>query len=224
VGPVIGELLPLAVGVAISPVPIIAVILMLLAPRAGGTGLGFLLGWVTGIVAVTVVVLLIAGSTDLGNSAEPSALASWLKLILGAVLLFLGVRQWQGRPGPDEPAHLPKWMSAIDTFTPAKGAGLGFLLSAVNPKNLTMCLAAGVAIAAGGLPAGQAAVAVTVFTVLATSTVAVPVIGYLVAADRMADPLKRLKAWLEQHNAAVMGVLLLVIGVMLVGKGFGGLL
>jgi hypothetical protein len=46
VGPVIGDLLPLAVGVAVSPVPIIAVILMLLAPRAGGASLGFLAGWV----------------------------------------------------------------------------------------------------------------------------------------------------------------------------------
>lgn len=58
-GTVLGELLPLAVGVAVSPVPIIAVILMLLAPRAGGTGQGFLLGWVAGIVAAVVVFLLI---------------------------------------------------------------------------------------------------------------------------------------------------------------------
>ena len=33
-GEVIGDLLPVALGVAISPVPIIAVILMLLAPDA----------------------------------------------------------------------------------------------------------------------------------------------------------------------------------------------
>ena len=34
---VIGEILPLAVGIAISPIPIIAAILMLLSPRAKGT-------------------------------------------------------------------------------------------------------------------------------------------------------------------------------------------
>ena len=36
-GPVISDLLPLAIGVAISPVPMIAVILMLLAALASGS-------------------------------------------------------------------------------------------------------------------------------------------------------------------------------------------
>ncbi|MFF0387664.1 GAP family protein [Kitasatospora sp. NPDC004615] len=41
----IGELLPLAVGVAISPIPIIAVVLMLLSRQATRTSPGFLAGW-----------------------------------------------------------------------------------------------------------------------------------------------------------------------------------
>ena len=56
---VIGDILPLALGVAISPIPIIAAILMLLSPKAKGTSVGFLVGWVLGIiVAVTVFSLL----------------------------------------------------------------------------------------------------------------------------------------------------------------------
>ena len=47
---VIGAILPLALGIAISPIPIIAAILMLLSPKARGTSVGFLLGWVLGIV------------------------------------------------------------------------------------------------------------------------------------------------------------------------------
>ncbi len=223
-GPVISDLLPLAIGVAISPVPMIAVILMLLAPRAGGTGLGFLVGWVLGIVLVTVVVVLLAGTVDLGNSSEPSALASWIKLLLGVALLLLGVQQLRSGPAPGEEAALPKWMSAIETFTPAKATGLGFLLSALNPKNLAMGIAAGLAIAAGGLTGGETVLAVAIFVVLAASTVAVPVVAYLIASDRMAGPLERLKVWLQQHNAAIMGILLLVLGTVLVGKGLGGLL
>ena len=60
------------------------------------------------------------------------------------------------------------------------------------------------------------------FTVIAASTVAVPVIAYLVAADKMRGPLDRLKAWLQANNATVMAVLILVIGVVLIGKGVGG--
>lgn len=173
---------------------------------------------------MTVIVLLVAGTTDLGSTAEPSAAASWIKLILGVALLLLGVRQWRSRPGPDESAELPKWMSVIDTVTPVKASGLGLLLAAVNPKNLALCLAAGVAIAGAALPTSQEVAAVAIFTLIAACTVAVPVIGYAIAAGRMAEPLKRLKAWLEQQNSAIMGVLLLILGVSLLGKGIGGLL
>jgi threonine/homoserine/homoserine lactone efflux protein len=114
-------------------------------------------------------------------------------------------------------------MSAIDAMTPPRATVLGFLLSAVNPKNLAMCVAAGVAVAGGSLSGGGTAVAVAVFTVLAGCTVAVPVLAYAVAADRMRGPLDRLRTWLERHNSAVMGVLPLVLGVVLVGKGIAGL-
>jgi len=223
-GQVIGDLLPLGLGVAISPIPIIAVILMLLAAEAGGTSAGFLAGWVVGIVAATTVFLLLAGVLDLGTSGEPSAVASWIKLGLGALLLILAGRQWRSRPRSGEQAALPKWMAAIDRFTPVKAAGLGVLLSAVNPKNLLMCVAAGTAVAGGGLSVGQEVVAVAVFTVLAASTVAVPVIGYAVGRKRMAGPLESLRGWLTTHNQAVMATLLLVIGVVLIGKALGGLL
>ena len=58
---------------------------------------------------------------------------------------------------------------------------------------------------------------------IAGSTVAVPVIAYLVASDKMRGPLNRLKAWLEANNATVMGMLILVLGVVLLGKGISGL-
>jgi threonine/homoserine/homoserine lactone efflux protein len=223
-GQVIGDLLPLAVGVAISPIPIIAVILMLLAPKAGGTSAGFLAGWVVGIVAATTVFLLLAGTLDLGSSGEPSAAASWVKLGLGALLLLLAARQWRSRPAPGAEPALPKWMTAIDGFTPGKAAGLGLALSAVNPKNLLMCVAAGTTIAAGGLSGGQDAWAVAIFTLIAACTVAVPVAAYAIGRKRMAGPLESLHTWLTAHNGAVMATLLLVIGVVLIGRGLGGLL
>lgn len=126
-GAVIGDLLPLALGVAVSPVPIIAIILTLLAPRAGPASAGFGIGWLLGIVVVTGVVLLIASGAGVGGtSSDPSTAASWIKLVLGVLLLAVGVRQWRGRPKGDDPAPLPKWMSAIDGVTPVKALGLGF--------------------------------------------------------------------------------------------------
>lgn len=218
-GTVIGELLPLAVGVAISPIPIIAAILMLLGKRAGSTSIGFAVGWVVGIIVATTIFAVVGGAAT-GPDDEPSATASWIKLILGALLLALGVRQWRSR-GAQHAA--PKWMAAIDDMTAGKGAGVGFALAAINPKNVLMCIAAGITIGAGANGAGQTVTAIAVFTVLAASTVVVPVIAYHAAAQRMAPTLASLKQWLETNNAAVMSVLILVISVVLIGKGIGGL-
>lgn len=222
-GGAIGDVLPLALGVAISPVPIIAVILMLFAPRAGSTSTGFLAGWVGGIVVSVVVFVLLAGSISSGDDG-PSAAISWIKLVLGLVFLALAYRQWRSRPEAGAEPELPGWMKAIDHVTPPKALGLGFLLSAANPKNLAMAIAAGVAIGGAGLAAGHVTVTVVVFVVIAASTVALPVISYAIAADRMRDPLNQMKSWLEANNATVLTVLLMVIGFVVFGKGMGGLI
>lgn len=217
--PVIGDVLPLAVGIMISPIPIIAAILMLLSPKAKGTSVGFLLGWMVGIVVALVVFSLLAAVLTPGDPDQPQPVAGVIKLLLGAALLFLAFRQWQGRPHGDREPALPTWMSAIDQLTPVKGFGLGFLLAAVNPKNLLLAAGAGIAVGGASLALGQTIVVMVVFTVIAAASVAVPVIGYLVASTAMARPLESLRSWLVQHNAVVMSVLLLVIGVTMIGKG-----
>lgn len=224
-GQAIGDLLPLALGVAISPIPIIAVILMLLAPRAKGASVGFLVGWLAGIVVAIVVFLLLAGGVA-GDSTgdDPSAVVSWIRIALGALFVLLATRQWRGRPRGGAEPSLPGWLQAIDKVTPAKALGLGFLLAAINPKNLAMAIAAGVAIGSAGLPGGEQAVTVVVYVVIAASTIAVPTIAYLVAPDRMQRPLDGLKSWLETNNATVMAVLLVVIGFVVFGNGLGGLI
>jgi threonine/homoserine/homoserine lactone efflux protein len=224
VNAVIGDLLPLALGVAISPVPVIATILMLLAPQARGTSIGFLVGWVAGIVAATTLFTVIASSAGLDDgSSDPSTTSSWIKIVLGVLLLVFAVRQWRRRPRPGEDATLPRWMTAIDSFTPVKALGLGFLLSAINPKNLLMCVAAGSAVGGADLDTAQVVGAIAVFTAIAASTVALPVIGFLLAHERLRGPLDELRRWLQANNVAVMSVLLLVIGTVLLGQGIGGL-
>jgi threonine/homoserine/homoserine lactone efflux protein len=220
-GPVSGEILPLAVGIAISPVPIIAAILMLLSPKAKGASVGFLLGWITGIVVAIVVFTLLSSVLPAQDESGSSPVRGVIKIILGALLLFLALRQWRGRPAEGEQATMPKWMSAIDSMTAGKALGLGFLLSAVNPKNLLMAISAGLIIGGAGLAVGQTVVVIVMFVLLAASTVLIPVVAYLIASERLAGPLDRLRAWLVNNNATIMAVLLLVIGVAVIGKGIG---
>ncbi|MGN5237048.1 GAP family protein [Rhodococcus sp. SJ-3] len=216
-GATIGEVLPLAVGVAISPIPIVAVILMLLSRNARATSAGFGLGWIAGILVVTGIVILLAGSITPDDEGGSST--GWVKVVLGILLIVLAVKQWQSRADTTP----PKWMQAIDEFTFAKAAGLGLLLSAVNPKNLLLCVSAGVAIGTAGLSSGNAMVVWLVFTILAACSVLVPVIGFAVAAQQLSGALDSAKNWLQANNHMVMAIVLLIMGVTVVGKGLGGL-
>ena len=215
---VIGDILPLAIGVAISPIPIIAAILMLFSAHAATTSSGFLVGWIAGIVVAVALFTALAGS--IGGDGPQAAWVGWTKILLGVLLVVVGIRQWRGRHEQHGP---PKWMSAIDRMGFGQALGLGFALSAINPKNLLIAVAAGLAIGSAGLPSGSAIVAIAIFTVIAGCTVAVPVVAHAVAENRMRKPLDEAKAWLQTNNATVMAVLILVIGTMLIGKGLGSL-
>jgi len=105
-----------------------------------------------------------------------------------------------------------------------KAAGLGALLSGLNPKNLTLSLAAGLTIGAGGLDSEETIIAIVVFVVIAASSVAIPVLAYIAAENRVRQPLDDLRVWLTDNSATVMAVLLLVIGVTILGKGLAGLI
>jgi threonine/homoserine/homoserine lactone efflux protein len=220
-GQAIGDLLPSAVGVAFSPVPIIAVILMLGTPKARTNGPAFAIGWVLGLVIVTTIIVLLAGGADDSDSGSSTAV-DIIKLLFGALFLLLGVKQWQSRPKEGEEAEMPKWMSAIDQFTAAKSAGLGALLSSINPKNLALTFAAAAAIAQAGLSGGETTIAIAVFVIIGSVTVAGPVLYYLLAKDSEAL-LGEIKQFMSEHNAVIMFVLFMVLGAKLVGGGIAGL-
>ncbi|GAA4476187.1 GAP family protein [Rhodococcus olei] len=218
-GTAIGDILPLALGVAISPIPIIAAILMLLTPNAGGTATSFTAGWVLGIAGGYAVLVVIASVVGLSTGSGGNPTAATIKIVLGVLLLLLAAKQWKSRPAPGATPEMPAWLAAIDKVTPGKAFGLGVLLSVVNPKNLLMIVGAAVAVAQLGVSGVTLTVAGVVFTVIAASTVAVPVIAYFAARDSVTGWLNNLKAWLTANNAAVMATLLLVIGVVMIGKG-----
>jgi threonine/homoserine/homoserine lactone efflux protein len=222
-GNAIGNILPYAVGVALSPVPIIAVILMLFSSRARTVAPALLVGWMAGLAIVGAIVLAVAGGLDSTGKRTTSTAGAIVQLLLGLLLLFLAYRQWRGRPRSGEEAHLPRWMTSLDQFTPLKALGLGALLSAVNPKNLPLTIGASVSIATANLPTAQTIIVLVVYIILASASIGGPVIFYLIADQRAARTLDTWKTWLSANNAAVMAVLTLVFSAILLGKGIGGL-
>lgn len=222
-GAAIGQSLPVAVGVLISPLPIVAVVLMLVSGRAKANAFAFLVGWFVAVGAVTLLVATLAGAATPDDDGPP-LWAAILKIVLGVLLLLLAVKQWRGRPraGVEPPA--PRWMAAIDAFTPVKAAGLAILLGAVNPKNLLLVVSGGAAIASAAPDDTNAqVVAAVVFALVASVGVATPVFIYLFMGSRAASMLDELKAWMIHNNAVIMAVLLLVLGAKMLGDGITAL-
>jgi threonine/homoserine/homoserine lactone efflux protein len=221
-GEVIGQMLPIAVGIAISPLPIVAVVLMLATPRGRVNGPVFVLAWIVGLALVGAIVTLVTGDNATTDSGAPSSGVSWLKLAIGVGLIALGVRQFRGRPHGGEPGELPKWMAALDGFRWPKAAGAGLVLSAVNPKNLLLAVAGGAVIAQGSLSGGQQALSLAIFVLIGTIGVAAPVVLYFAMGARSREMLEGMRGWLVAHNSVIMAVLLVVIGAKILGDAISG--
>jgi hypothetical protein len=219
VGQGISDVLTFAIGVAISPIPIIAVILMLFSRRARVNGPAFLLGWVVSLAAVCTLVYVLSHDGNVATSTTASDSVSWGKIVLGVALVLLARRQWRKRPAEGTEPEMPKWMGTIDGVSPAKAFGLAVVLAAVNPKNLVLTLGAAAGLAQSGLTTSDAIVSIAVFVVIASLTIAGPVLYALVGGDKARAALDGAKGWLTVHNAAVMTVLFLVFGVDLIAKG-----
>jgi threonine/homoserine/homoserine lactone efflux protein len=222
-GDAIGQALSFAVGVAISPVPIIGVVLMLATPRGRVNGPAFIVGWISGLSIAGTIVLLASSGADASDQGEPAEWVSVLKLVLGALLLLVAVRQWRGRPKAGEQAELPTWMQSIDQFRPGKAVGFGVLLSALNPKNLLLVVGAAAAIAQTGASSGDQAVALAVFVLVGTLGPGAPVAISFAMGERSRHVLDELKEWMAQNNVAIMAVICAVIGAKLLGDGLTGL-
>jgi hypothetical protein len=221
-GEAIGHSLPLAIGVALSPIPIIAVVVLLTSSRARSLGPMFVLGWLLGLVVVGAIVLVVVGPSGAGSSGQRTRWVSWVMIVLGVLLLVAAGRHLRGTRGGEE-VPLPAWMGAIDRLNPAVVLGGGVVLGGVRPRSLLLVVGGAVAIAQTGIGGGQQAIAYAVFAVIATIGVAVPVVIYFAMGTRSAELLGRFKGWMRRHNAVILAVVLLVIGVTLIGDGIGGL-
>ena len=221
-GRALGDVLPLAVAVAIFPVPVIAVVLLLGSDRGRLKGVAFVAAWCVGLAGVGAVVLLVAAGLDPNDEGEPAAWVNALLLGLGLVCLAYALKQWRGRPRGGEDPPSPTWMRTIDDFTPAKAGGAGLALSALNPKNVLLVAAAATEIAGAGLSARREVGVLLLFVLMASLGVLTPVAVALALGERSRESLDRVRTWMARNNAVIMTVLFLLIGAKLVGDAISG--
>ena len=213
-GSVLTKLVPLGLVIALSPITVIPAVLVLHAPRPRPAGLAFLGGWVLGLVALTAV--FVGASDLLGDIHQtPPRWASWLRVVLGSALIVFGIYSWLIR---HRHTKTPAWLRSFSRLTPVRAGVTGAVL-VIRPEVLILCAAAGLAIGIGGLGAAGGWICGAVFVVVSASTVAIPILGYVGAGDRLDDTLERLKVWMEENHGAMMAVVSVVIGLIVVYHG-----
>lgn len=205
------ELASLALVIAVSPASVVPAILMLHTPRPLAAGWAFAAGWTLSLMLVTGVSVGISGEMSGAGGPPPQ----WMRpatLMLAALLILAGVVTWMRR-GRSERA--PAWLRALGSVTPRRALAAAPVLVSLNPKVLAACAAAGFSVAASAQTSLSQWADVTGFALTASVTVILPVLSYALWRERMNEPLQRLKVALERHDAAILAVVLVAVGLTL---------
>jgi len=223
-----GQLLPLALTIALSPLPLAALLLMLLAPGGFRAAAGFSIGWFMGVLLSATLLALLSSLLPHDRGAGSSLLQVVVPLLLGSALIVLGIVQWHDRPSRGADVPLPRWLSALDRLTPGRATIIGVGYAAFRPKNLVMAAAAGVVILGAHADPTEIVISVAVFTALASITMLGPVFAYAFGGQAVRGRLERLREWLVRNMPLITVVTVLVLGAFLVLAGlaawFGQLL
>jgi hypothetical protein len=217
----LGALLPIAVAVAISSVPLTVTILILLSPNRGRAALPFLVGWVIGVAAV--IILTAAGAAALSQPLRLSrdTGTAVLQIVIGAILMVLAAIYLLRRPHAGG-TGLPRWLSAVDSFGPLAAFAIGVLL-AFRPKGLLLGIAGGLVLSAASLRGDEAVFLIIIYTLIATSTVVAPIIASFVAPRRMEPRLVSVRDWLTANGRILTSIMMFMIGVVILGAGLANL-
>ena len=212
----LGEILPIAVAVAISSVPILAIILILLSGNRPSS-IAFLIGWVVGLAVVLIAFTALASLVPTKPLRRPEVAIGVLQIVIGVAAVVLAIVVW--RRGAGKPsAELPHWLMNVGKLHALRALGLALLLN-IRPKAVLLAAAGGLSIRAAGLSAGEASVIIGVYTVLAASTVAFPVVASLAAPKKTEAGLVRSREWITENSRTVGVLILFLIGVVIIGNG-----
>ena len=202
----LNQLLPIAVGILVSPLPIVAIVAILLSTR-GRTAAP---AYTAAFAVVTLAFVGLGALSSAGASSAAtggSAVAVVLTIALTVGFAALAVASWLSRPRGGAPVKTPGWLAAVDTITPLRAAGLGAVMAVTNSKNIPLELTGGSLIGSAHLPALSAVLLCVALAVAGTLVLSVPTALAATGSVRVTRGLDRLKSTMIAHNAVIMTVL-----------------
>ncbi|MCC7165913.1 MAG: LysE family transporter [Anaerolineae bacterium] len=220
-----------AFGIAISPTPVILVILMLFDERGRWNALGYLIGWMVGLIVLAIVAILLvtAGVSILSSDSQhvrPAVLVA-----AGLVLLWVAYRQWTKPLDPSANPAGPKWLETFDRllarssehFTPLRAFVLGVIMSAISPKNIALVLAAAIAFTAQNLSPQDLAILFILFVLISSLAIGIPVGYALLKGDKADESLNKWKLWVIANSSRSIALLLGLLAIVMLVSGLSNL-
>lgn len=214
-----GEMLALAGGIAFSPIPIAAVILILMTPQGRRNSLAFVIGWLLGLSALLLSVILVVGRIDAAGGPRFPWIGPSLQVLFGLFLWSLAFRIWRSRPRSEESEKTPVWMEKLDQFGWAKSLSLAVVLGVANLKNLPITVQAGILVSRGPDWGEGRWWLILLFLAVGLLGVGAPLVVATLFPRRSDQVLRAWRRWLCRHNALVLTCLFSGIGAMLLFKG-----
>jgi threonine/homoserine/homoserine lactone efflux protein len=214
-------LLPIGLAVALSSVPITAMLVFLGSTRARQSGPAFLIGYGLGLMVVTILFAVGVAALPPGRRGPQDTVVGTVEIILGAGLVAYGIwliahrRQRERPPGSGR-------LKRLESLGPIPAAGVGLVLN-IRPKSLVLAVAAGIALGASGFGTTGLVISFLVYIGLGLSTVIVPVIVYFRSSGKAAEEIARARRWITKNGHVVTVTVVLMLGAVLIGAGIATL-
>ncbi len=209
--------IPLALGIAASPGPIIAIMILLITPRAISNSYSFLLGWFIGLMLVGTIILQSPGLND--ASGEPSLLSGWIRISLGSSFLVCSLFIVKNIPKKGEQVAPPKWLEKVDSYGFIHALIIGFIFSGPNIKNASMVATGAASIGSSGLDFNQELIVLILFCLVASMGVLLPHAIFLLFRNNAEAIFGKMKIWLIRNRVLILFVVLIIFGGLFVYRG-----
>jgi len=208
---VILNLILIGVAVALDPLPLTAFLIVLPSKRGVRKGAAFVFGWLISLAAVVTITVLATGNNPPKPSTAPSLAALAVKIVLGAVLVWIAIRHIRARNRPKPPKKPPKWQEHVDSMSPWFALGLA---PALQPWVL---IGAGAStVVEAKLSSWESFLALFLYCVLASSSYLAMEIYAIVRPAKSQALLGRARTWIDTHTDQVIIVGSLIIGFWLI--------
>ncbi len=217
------QYLPLAAGIMLSPMPIIASLVLTATGRAAKGGTMFVLGWVLSILGFMIFAVIFLQDLRAQDPESISLFAIIFQFLFALVFMWVAWSNWASRPRNVINFPPPHWIESFSKYSNARLFWMGMVMNFINVKNLPIMITAGLAISKSAEGVGVGLWNATIFALVSSIGVILPWLGGVFGSERTKPVIERVRNWLYHYNNIIMAVLFFYMGIMLLATALTNL-